>query len=168
MVIIGVDPHKRLHMASVVEPATNRRIAALQVEASLAGYRRLWKWAGGFGERRWAVEVGPFLVAVKGTGFTVDWDPANERFELRLHKGRVVVSGPMSGGDITLRAGQRLVVNLASEETVITGDTTEASSGGAVAPAAATPPSRASERPQAPRTSPPASGCTGRRGSRRR
>ena len=56
MVIIGVDPHKRLHMASVVEPATNRRIAALQVEASLAGYRRLWKWAGGFGERRWAVE----------------------------------------------------------------------------------------------------------------
>ena len=56
MVIIGVDPHKRLHMASVVEPATNRRIAALEVEASLAGYRRLWKWAGGFGERRWAVE----------------------------------------------------------------------------------------------------------------
>jgi transposase len=56
MVIIGVDPHKRLHMASVVEPATNRRIAALEVEASLAGYRRLLKWAGGFGERRWAVE----------------------------------------------------------------------------------------------------------------
>ena len=56
MVIIGVDPHKRLHVASVVEPATNRRIAALQVEASLAGYRRLLRWAGGFGERRWAVE----------------------------------------------------------------------------------------------------------------
>ena len=28
----------------------------MEVEASLAGYRRLLKWAGGFGERRWAVE----------------------------------------------------------------------------------------------------------------
>ena len=56
MVIIGVDPHKRVHMASVVEPATNRQLAALKVEASLAGYRRLLRWAGGFSERRWAVE----------------------------------------------------------------------------------------------------------------
>ena len=56
MVIIGVDPHKRVHMASVVEPATNRQVATLKVEASLAGYRRLLKWAGGFSERRWGVE----------------------------------------------------------------------------------------------------------------
>jgi transposase len=56
VVIIGVDPHKRMHVASVVEPATNRQVAALEIEASLAGYRRLLKWAGGFGERRWAVE----------------------------------------------------------------------------------------------------------------
>jgi transposase len=56
MIIIGVDPHKRMHVASVVEPATNRQVAALQIEASLAGYRRLLKWAGGFRERRWAVE----------------------------------------------------------------------------------------------------------------
>jgi transposase len=56
VVIIGVDPHKRMHVASVVEPATNRRVAALEIEASLAGDRRLLTWAGGFGERRWAVE----------------------------------------------------------------------------------------------------------------
>jgi len=56
MVIIGVDPHKRMHVASVVEPAPNRQVVALQIEASLAGYRRLLKWAGTFGERRWAVE----------------------------------------------------------------------------------------------------------------
>ena len=54
-VIIGVDPHKRMHVASVVEPATNRQVAALQIEASLAGYRRLLRWADRFGERRWAV-----------------------------------------------------------------------------------------------------------------
>jgi transposase len=56
VVIIGVDPHKRMHVASVVEPATNRQVAALEIEASLAGYRRLLKWAAGFGERSWAVE----------------------------------------------------------------------------------------------------------------
>jgi len=56
MIIIGVDPHKRMHVASAIDPATNHRVAALQVEASLAGYRRLLKWADTFGERRWAVE----------------------------------------------------------------------------------------------------------------
>lgn len=56
MIIIGVDPHKRMHVASVVDPARNRQVATLQIEASLAGYRRLLKWAGGFGERRWAIE----------------------------------------------------------------------------------------------------------------
>jgi transposase len=56
MIIIGVDPHKRVHTASAVEPAANRQLAALEVEASLAGYRRLLRWAGGFRERRWAVE----------------------------------------------------------------------------------------------------------------
>jgi transposase len=56
MVIIGVDPHKRIHVASVVEPATNHQVAALQIEASLAGYRRLLRWADKFGERSWAVE----------------------------------------------------------------------------------------------------------------
>ena len=70
-------------------------------------------------DRRWSVEVGPFLVTVKGTVFTVAWDPSSEHFELRLRRGRVVVSGPVSGGDIVLRAGQRLVVNLPKAETLI-------------------------------------------------
>ena len=56
MIVIGVDPHKRMHVASAIDPATNRQIATLQVEASLPGYRRLLKWADGFGERSWAVE----------------------------------------------------------------------------------------------------------------
>lgn len=75
--------------------------------------------------RRWAVEVGPFLIAVKGTVFTVSWSPKSEQFELRLRHGRVVVSGPMSGGDIALRAGQRLRVSLPRAETLITEDRPE-------------------------------------------
>jgi hypothetical protein len=71
-------------------------------------------------DARWSVDVGPFLVTVKGTVFTVSWDAAAERFELRLRHGRVSVTGPVSGGEITLRAGQRLVVNLPKAETLIT------------------------------------------------
>jgi hypothetical protein len=71
-------------------------------------------------DRRWLVEAGPFLVTVKGTVFTVSWDSSSERFELSLRHGRVVVSGPVSGGDIALRAGQQLVVSLPRAETSIT------------------------------------------------
>ncbi len=56
MIIIGVDHHKRVHTASAVDAATNRRVASLEIAASLAGYRQLMRWAGGFSERRWAVE----------------------------------------------------------------------------------------------------------------
>ena len=69
---------------------------------------------------RWLVDVGPFVVTVKGTVFTVSWDVARERFEVRLQEGRVTVSGPVSGGDIVLRSGQRLVVDLPRSETLIT------------------------------------------------
>ncbi|HET9932381.1 MAG TPA: FecR domain-containing protein [Polyangiaceae bacterium] len=71
-------------------------------------------------EFHWFVEAGPFSVAVKGTQFTVSWDPVTEQFELNLRHGRVVVSGPVLEGDIELRAGRRLVVNLARAETRIT------------------------------------------------
>ena len=59
MVIIGIDPHKRTHTASALEPGTHRVLATLQIEATLAGYRQLLRWAARFGAveaRRWAVE----------------------------------------------------------------------------------------------------------------
>jgi transposase len=56
MVIIGVDPHKRTHTASAVDAGSNAVLGSLTVEASLAGYRRLWRWAARFSTRRWAVE----------------------------------------------------------------------------------------------------------------
>jgi hypothetical protein len=43
----------------------------LQIDASLAGYRRLLKWASGLDQRRWAVEnaqgVGPAFAAMVGS-----------------------------------------------------------------------------------------------------
>jgi ferric-dicitrate binding protein FerR (iron transport regulator) len=70
-------------------------------------------------DHRWQVDVGPFLVTVKGTVFTVSWDAATEKFELKLRHGRVTVSGPVSGGEIALRAGQRLMVDLPQGQTMI-------------------------------------------------
>lgn len=56
MVIIGVDPHKNSHTATAIVPGTNVPVASLRVEASLAGYRRLLRWAKSFPERQWAIE----------------------------------------------------------------------------------------------------------------
>ena len=79
--------------------------------------------------RRWSVEAGPFLVTVKGTVFKVDWDPVSERFELILRRGRVVVSGPVAGGGVPLRAGQHLVVVLPRAETLITEEADDEAAG---------------------------------------
>jgi len=54
--IIGIDPHKSSHTASAVEPSTNVSVASIRVDASMAGYRELMRWARQFPERRWAVE----------------------------------------------------------------------------------------------------------------
>jgi TolA-binding protein len=70
-------------------------------------------------EHRWSVEAGPFLVAVKGTDFTVSWDPTSERFELSLRRGRVTVSGPIVGESLALQAGQKLSVSLPEAKTII-------------------------------------------------
>ncbi|GAA4769484.1 IS110 family transposase [Actinomycetospora chibensis] len=56
MIVIGVDPHKRTHTASALEPGTHRLLDSIEIEATLAGYRRLLRWASTFVERRWAVE----------------------------------------------------------------------------------------------------------------
>ncbi len=56
MMVIGVDPHKSTHTATAVDPSTNRSVASIRVEASLADYARMLRWARQFEQRRWAVE----------------------------------------------------------------------------------------------------------------
>jgi transposase len=56
MMIIGVDPHKKTHTATTVDPQTNRVVASIRIQATLEEYRRLLSWAGQFDQRRWAVE----------------------------------------------------------------------------------------------------------------
>ncbi len=56
----------------------------------------------------WSVEAGPYTVRVTGTAFDVRWIEAEQRFELEMEHGSVVVTGPHTGSGIALRAGQRM------------------------------------------------------------
>jgi ferric-dicitrate binding protein FerR (iron transport regulator) len=57
----------------------------------------------------WRVEAGPYTVRVTGTAFDVRWLEAEQRFELEMEHGSVVVTGPYTGSGIALRAGQRMI-----------------------------------------------------------
>jgi transposase len=54
-VMIGVDPHKRSHMAVAVD-RDDVEICRLEVRASRAQVHELLGWAGRFGDRTWAIE----------------------------------------------------------------------------------------------------------------
>lgn len=60
----------------------------------------------------WSFLAGPFQVQVTGTRLSVEWDPARERFSVRVDDGGVVVKGPMLEGSRSVKAGERCVVDL--------------------------------------------------------
>jgi hypothetical protein len=59
---------------------------------------------------RWRVDAGPFVINVHGTVFSAAWNEASGRLEVKLERGSVSVEGPVTGGAIAMRAGQRLTV----------------------------------------------------------
>lgn len=61
---------------------------------------------------RWVFQAGPFEVRVHGTSFSVAWNPGTARFDLHMNAGVVSVAGPISGGEMVLRAGESLSVTL--------------------------------------------------------
>ena len=61
---------------------------------------------------RWLFEAGPFLIHVQGTAFSLGWNGRDARFDIQMENGVVSVTGPVSGGEIVLRAGQRLAIDL--------------------------------------------------------
>jgi hypothetical protein len=54
--IIGIDPHKNSHTATALDPTINKVVDSLRIDATLAGYRQLLRWAAAFLDRRWAIE----------------------------------------------------------------------------------------------------------------
>jgi ferric-dicitrate binding protein FerR (iron transport regulator) len=61
---------------------------------------------------QWLFEAGPFLIKVHGTAFSFGWNALDARLDLTMDSGVVSVTGPLSGGEIFLRAGQRFSVSL--------------------------------------------------------
>jgi len=94
----------------------------------------------------WLVDAGPFLIAVKGTKFSVAWDATSEQLDLRMEEGLVSVTGPLSEGAITVGAGQRLAINLPRREVVLQ----DAENATALRPAAPAPPELGTGLPAKP------------------
>jgi ferric-dicitrate binding protein FerR (iron transport regulator) len=118
----GVELHFNEGSTFVLKPGTRGRLRALtrdgaefEIDHGTTAFQITPST-----ERRWLVEAGPFSVTVKGTDFTVVWDPTAERLEVNLRRGRVTVSGPVVGEGLGLRPGQHLTVNLPKGETTIT------------------------------------------------
>jgi TolA-binding protein len=115
---------------------------------------------------RWLFDAGPFEVVVHGTAFSISWNAVSSRFDLQMESGVVSVTGPLSGGEIRLRAGQKLSITLAAHEdggapAIVTGSRVADLSAAAPAPSAlpdptiARPPDAVSQRPD---RTPPANG----------
>ena len=59
----------------------------------------------------WTVEAGPYTIRVTGTAFNVRWSWADERLDVKMHHGSVVVTGPLAPSGVTLTGGMRLTAN---------------------------------------------------------
>jgi ferric-dicitrate binding protein FerR (iron transport regulator)/TolA-binding protein len=68
---------------------------------------------------RWMFDAGPFLVNVRGTEFDLGWKAAEGQLDVRLYRGAVSVTGPVSDQGISLHAGQWLTVRLATHEVFV-------------------------------------------------
>jgi hypothetical protein len=94
-------------------------------------------------EAAWKVAAGPYDVRVTGTAFDVSWSKQAQAFDLRMETGAVIVTGPLAGSGIVLRAGQHLFGGVAEGRlTVEGGSPATASPGPAVAALEPTEPSR--------------------------
>ncbi len=100
-------PRSQGRIASVT-----RRGARVQVEAGRAAFHVVHRPSA-----EWLTEAGPFTITVTGTEFDVTW--ANERLEVNLHAGSVVVRGPLVSGGVALHAGQTLLADVARGELTI-------------------------------------------------
>lgn len=60
----------------------------------------------------WFFEAGPFVITVHGTAFTLEWNATTAHLGVHMLSGVVSVSGPVSGGEIVLRGGQTLSLNV--------------------------------------------------------
>jgi transmembrane sensor len=69
---------------------------------------------------KWEVTAGPFTVDVTGTKFDVGWSPVQDRFELQVTDGQVVVRGCGFGEGRAIRVGERALASCKSGRAEVT------------------------------------------------
>ena len=84
----------------------------------------------------WRLRAGPFVVAVKGTRFDLDWNPNEKKLLIGMHEGQVGVSG-CSLGAVTLSAGQHVGLRCVDGSAELSMDVLRATASSTLAPSAA-------------------------------
>ena len=56
----------------------------------------------------WSLLAGPYSVRVTGTAFDIGWVAAEQRFDISMQSGSVVITGPLTPQGTVLVAGQHL------------------------------------------------------------
>jgi hypothetical protein len=74
----------------------------------------------------WTVEAGPYTIRVTGTAFKVHWSWTDERLEVSMQRGSVVVTGPLAPSGVTLTAGMEMTANPGTGLAIGGGDTPRA------------------------------------------
>jgi hypothetical protein len=59
----------------------------------------------------WTIDAGPYAVHVTGTDFFVAWAADSETLDVWMLSGRIVVTGPVLGDEVTLSAGKHLTAS---------------------------------------------------------
>ena len=70
-------------------------------------------------QARWRIDAGPYTITVHGTVFTAAWDESQQRLEVKMERGLVSVTGPVTNGPIAVRAGQALTVKLKRSQVLL-------------------------------------------------
>ncbi len=84
---------------------------------------------------RWQVSAGPFLVQVVGTRFDLEWVADDDVFVLRLHEGKVNLSGCLFGEGRSVVAGETVRASCKTRQyEIATRDTSEAAARPSAAP----------------------------------
>jgi hypothetical protein len=68
---------------------------------------------------RWLINAGPYVITVHGTVFSASWDESQQRLDVKMERGLVSVSGPVTNGPISVRAGQALTVKLKRSQVLL-------------------------------------------------
>jgi hypothetical protein len=71
------------------------------------------------GDGDWRFHAGPCEVQVTGTSFDMNWSEPAQRLEVELYTGSVTVRGPAVPSVVTLKAGERLVMDVRRGRSVV-------------------------------------------------